>query len=455
MDAAGLMKSAGVPQGMFDSSAFQGGPQGLAGSRSPIPLGDEALRQLMAQLGITDYATPDSYSTNEGGGQMLGTGTTLNDAALQALQGRTFDWQRGGYGSSGTLTGYNPDGGQFQIQQQDTPARQSALEAAMLAAAGFGGAGLAGLGPLAGMFGGAGAAGTAAVDAGAGSGLMGTVGNAGGAGAIEGLTLGAGEMAAGLGSYAGSATPTAALLGNAAVGAGGAAGAAGAGGIGSLLSGLGGKVGASLPTSAQGWMQLLGPVASAGLQSYGAGRAADAQQAATNAALAEQRSATGPYREAGASALQQLMASMGQQPTAQEVMAQPGYQFGLQQGQQALDRRTAAQGGRVSGASLKAAQRYGTDYATTRYNDAYGKTQDRLTRLQNLAAMGSNAATGSANAITGLIGSQGDASAASALAQGNIWGNAINAVGGMYGRGQQPQQQTQPYVATWDRPGGG
>jgi hypothetical protein len=136
-------------------------------------------------------------------------------------------------------------------------------------------------------------------------------------------------------------------------------------------------------------------------------------------------------------------------------MAQPGYQFGLQQGQQALDRRAAAQGGRVSGASLKAAQRYGTDYATTRYNDAYSKTQDRLTRLQNLAAMGSNAATGSANAITGLIGSQGDASAASALAQGNIWGNAINAVGGMYGRGQQPQQQTQPYVATWDRPGGG
>ena len=133
------------------------------------------------------------------------------------------------------------------------------------------------------------------------------------------------------------------------------------------------------------------------------------------------------------------VAPAGRPDYAADAMRDPGYQFGLQQGQQALDRKIAAMGGRVSGASLKAAARYGTDYASTGYNAAYQRGQDRLNRLASLAGLGqtatqSSAASGasSANAISNLLTSQGDANAARSIAQGNIWGNAGNQLAGYY-----------------------
>lgn len=114
----------------------------------------------------------------------------------------------------------------------------------------------------------------------------------------------------------------------------------------------------------------------------------------------------------------------------------PGYQFGMQQGQQAIDRKTSAAGGRVSGASLKAAARFGTDYATTGYNSAYQRRQDTLNRLASLAGIGQSATGASAqagqnstNAITQAMQSQGDASGAASLARGSIWQNALNQAG--------------------------
>lgn len=111
----------------------------------------------------------------------------------------------------------------------------------------------------------------------------------------------------------------------------------------------------------------------------------------------------------------------------------PGYMFGLRQGQEAIDRKIAAGGGRVSGAAIKAAGQYATDYATTGYSAAYQRRQDRLARLQSLAGIGqsatsgtANAGAGTANALSTLYGNQGDASGAASMAQGNIWSNAIN-----------------------------
>jgi hypothetical protein len=137
--------------------------------------------------------------------------------------------------------------------------------------------------------------------------------------------------------------------------------------------------------------------------------------------------------------------------TREDVMQDPGYQFGLEQGQQALDRKIAAMGGRVSGASLKAAARYGTDYASTGYNAAYQRGQDRLNRLAALAGLGqtatqASAASGanSANAISNLVSSQGNANAAMNIAQGNIWGNAANQLGGYYMNQQRRQPAYQP-----------
>jgi hypothetical protein len=182
--------------------------------------------------------------------------------------------------------------------------------------------------------------------------------------------------------------------------------------------------------------------------------ASNAQQAATNAAIAEQRRQYdltrgdyAPYREAGTKALGQLQSEMGSMPTSQDVMNSPGYQFGLQQGQQAIDRKTAAAGGRVSGAALKSAAEYGTNYATTGYNAEYQRRQDRLNRLASLAGIGqsatnSSSAAGSnmANNVSGSLSSQGDATGAARIAQGNIWannGNQLAATAQNWARGYQ------------------
>lgn len=174
--------------------------------------------------------------------------------------------------------------------------------------------------------------------------------------------------------------------------------------------------------------------------------AAKTQEKATDAAVAEQarqydltRADFEPYRAAGVQALGQLQSDINAPLNAADVLSEPGYQFGLQQGQQALDRKIAAMGGRVSGAALKSAARYGTDYAASGYNAAYQRRQDRLNRLAALAgvgqtATGASAAAGqqSANAISSLISSGGDARAASQLAQGSIWGNAGNQIAALF-----------------------
>lgn len=191
-----------------------------------------------------------------------------------------------------------------------------------------------------------------------------------------------------------------------------------------------------------------GTVIGASISSNATSDAADTQAASTANGIAEQRrqydltrSDFAPWREAGKNALTSLTGEINTPTTAADVMQDPGYKFGLQQGQQALDRKAAASGGRISGASLKAASGFASGQATAGYNAAYQRKQDRLNRLQALAgigqtATGSSAAAGTnmANNVSGLISSQGDASAAATMARGNIWGNTANSIASLYGR---------------------
>lgn len=129
--------------------------------------------------------------------------------------------------------------------------------------------------------------------------------------------------------------------------------------------------------------------------------------------------------------------SFGKVPTAQDVMSEPGYQFGLQQGQQQIDRAMNARGMAGSGAQVKAAARFGTDYASGQYNNAFNRSQSAqqqaFNQLGNVATMGQNAAnnTGTAGASfaagagKNMIGAAGE-QAANAIAQGNVWGNVLN-----------------------------
>ena len=205
----------------------------------------------------------------------------------------------------------------------------------------------------------------------------------------------------------------------------------------------------------------VGAVGGALISSNAAKSAANTQANASNTALAEQQreydinqANQQPYLDAGKAALSQYQTALNTPTTAADVMANdPGYQFGLDQGQTALDRKIAAMGGRVSGAALKATDQYATNYATTGYNSAYQRSQDRLNRLAALAGLGQTATSASAasgnastNAITALQTSQGDASAASSLAQGNIWGNAGNQLAAIAQRYYSPTTSNTGYT---------
>lgn len=152
-----------------------------------------------------------------------------------------------------------------------------------------------------------------------------------------------------------------------------------------------------------------------------------------------------PYRVAGTSALGSLQTDINTPVTAADVESDPGYAFGQQQGQLGLDRKAAASGGRVSGAALKAASEFATNYASNGYNAAYQRKQDRLNRLAAIAGIGqtatgssslAGAGAGNVNQITSILGqsanlqsSLGNAQGAATIAQGNIWGSAINQLG--------------------------
>ena len=196
------------------------------------------------------------------------------------------------------------------------------------------------------------------------------------------------------------------------------------------------------------WAAGAAAIGGALISSSAARSASSAQADSTAAGIGEQarqyditRSDYAPYRAAGTQALGQLQSEMDKPINPADVTNSPGYEFGLQQGQLGLDRKAAAGGGRVSGAALKSAAEYATNYATTGYSAEYQRRQDRLNRLASIANIGQTATNGSAmagtaaaNNVSGLMTAQGNAAGAGMLAQGNIWGNAINRAGAQWSR---------------------
>ena len=95
-----------------------------------------------------------------------------------------------------------------------------------------------------------------------------------------------------------------------------------------------------------------------------------------------------PYTQAGAGAtgtLQSLLASPGQglltpwkqtftAPTAAQAAATPGYQFQLQQGENAMQNSAAAQGGLLTGRTLANLNNYAQDVASTNYQNTFNNS---------------------------------------------------------------------------------
>lgn len=94
-----------------------------------------------------------------------------------------------------------------------------------------------------------------------------------------------------------------------------------------------------------------------------------------------------PFLQGGTEDYNRLRSLMSGGPDAAQkfLTMDPGYGFRLSEGLKALDRQAAARGGLISGGALKATQRYGQDYASNEFGNAYQ-------RLAGLAQIGPSSA---------------------------------------------------------------
>lgn len=212
-----------------------------------------------------------------------------------------------------------------------------------------------------------------------------------------------------------------------------------------------------------------GAQSAANTQAQEAGDAASMQWNEFNTVLQNEL----PYMNLGSSAITPLLQAMGYTatknpdgtysmtvnpnsplqkqftaPTLDQVRGTPGYQFQMQQGQQAINNSAAARGGLLSGATLKDLLSYGQGLADSTYqqvfnndlstfNTNYSSAANNVSRLTGLTTLGQNAATmvgnqglqTAANAGN-LLTSGANATAAGQVASGNAISGALGSLGG-------------------------
>lgn len=119
---------------------------------------------------------------------------------------------------------------------------------------------------------------------------------------------------------------------------------------------------------------------------------------------------------------------LNQQFTPGDLTQDPGYQFQLQQGNQALDRQQAAKGNYFSGQALQEAQNLGQGLASTTYNDAFQRFL--ANQGQKLSA---------ADALTGVNNDIGNTKAGSTTNLGNLFSSTAGSLLGGSAYGNQGQ----------------
>lgn len=163
-------------------------------------------------------------------------------------------------------------------------------------------------------------------------------------------------------------------------------------------------------------------------------RAMDAAQNATNAANAaseqawqRQQQEMEPWKAAGLKALSGLQDGSFYQKD-------PGYQFRLDEGNNSINAALAARGLANSGLALKELTRYGQNYASNDYQNAFNR-QNQIANYGNQASMalGNFAGGYGANLSNNAIG-YGNATAAAETAQGNRNAQMFNSAIGLGGQ---------------------
>jgi hypothetical protein len=140
--------------------------------------------------------------------------------------------------------------------------------------------------------------------------------------------------------------------------------------------------------------------------SVGSGQSTDwnALEAAIQARLADQSRQSGTSRDDPRYGM--LLDTFDNE----DFVKDPGYDWRLNEGYNALNSSAAARGGLQSGAALKAATRYGQDYASNEYTNAYNRWNNDRAGIYNKLAGMSGAGQTSANTIGNYAGQYGNSS---------------------------------------------
>lgn len=171
---------------------------------------------------------------------------------------------------------------------------------------------------------------------------------------------------------------------------------------------------------------------------------ADKQLALQREIWEKQQADYKPYLEQGQYGINTLGALMRPNADTSAILKNdPSYQFRLKQGQQALDRSSAARGMGYSGAQMKAAQDYGQGMASTEFGNYYnrlaGLAQGGQQAAGSMAQAGgqyannaSNTFGNLSNAQTGILGQQANARASGYAANANALSGGLNSLTNLY-----------------------
>ncbi len=194
-------------------------------------------------------------------------------------------------------------------------------------------------------------------------------------------------------------------------------------------------------------------VVSAGVGMYGASKSADAAEDASkrNNALAssqyqQTREDQEPWRLAGMRALDRIEEQPDFNFTGEEFdfMADPSYEWRKQEGINALDRSAASRGRTLSGGQDRAVTRYGSDLASTEYQNAFNRHQTgevnrfnmeqgeyntNMNTNKSLANVGQQATANIQNAGQNMVSTSTTSNNALAKAQGSAYGSMADSVG--------------------------
>lgn len=122
-----------------------------------------------------------------------------------------------------------------------------------------------------------------------------------------------------------------------------------------------------------------------------------------------------------------------------DPVVQLGYQAGLDLGTKALKNAAPLTTGVDSGAAAKELVKFGTDYTGMKAGDSYGRfTTDQANQFNKLAALAgigqtavgtaTSAGANTANNVSNLLTSQGNANAAAKIAGANAWGGGLQSI---------------------------